>query len=279
VGGVHGIERIGSQVLTSLLGMLNERLKWDEKMIAMLNELRIVSIPILNPGGMLKNTRANLNGVDLMRNAPIDADQDPPFLLGGQKISKQLPWFRGGEQMEIESNVLIGAVTAELERASYCMAIDFHSGFGIQDQLWFPFATSVRPFDQLAEVWSLKKLMDQNLPYHFYKFEPQSKNYITHGDLWDYLYFENSKSKQIPFLPMTLEMGSWMWVKKNPTQIFNLDGLFNPIKEHRQKRILRRQWTLFEFLISATAYWQKWMHLEAEERNVNDALALEAWYK
>ena len=37
-----------------------------------------------------------------------------------------------------------------------------------------------------------------------------------------------------------MEMGSWTWVKKNPRQFFSLLGIFNPLIQHRQLRVLRR---------------------------------------
>jgi hypothetical protein len=73
--------------------------------------------------------------------------------------------------------------------------------------------------------------------------------YTTHGDLWDYLlekHFENNLSNL--YIPWTLELGSWMWVKKNPLQIFSLMGLFNPVKQHRFNRIMRRHLLLLDFL-------------------------------
>ena len=73
IGGVHGIERIGSQVILSFLRTLLRRLDWDPTAMEMLAQIRLVVIPIVNPGGMWNNSRANPNGVDLMRNAPVDA--------------------------------------------------------------------------------------------------------------------------------------------------------------------------------------------------------------
>ena len=48
-------------------------------------------MPIVNPGGMLAHKRANLNGVDLMRNAPQRAESRVPLLAGGQTLSPLLP--------------------------------------------------------------------------------------------------------------------------------------------------------------------------------------------
>jgi murein tripeptide amidase MpaA len=82
-------------VLLSFLRGLLTRLKWDKSLQHMLQDVRLVFMPLVNPGGMWQATRANPNGVDLMRNAPVEATEKVPFLLGGHRISKHLPWYRG----------------------------------------------------------------------------------------------------------------------------------------------------------------------------------------
>ena len=91
VGGVHGVERIGSQVVLAFMETLIQRLQWDYSLISGLENLRLLFIPIVNPVGVYLRSRANGNGVDLMRNAPINADQPVPWLVGGQRLSNRLP--------------------------------------------------------------------------------------------------------------------------------------------------------------------------------------------
>ncbi|MBU1665942.1 MAG: zinc carboxypeptidase, partial [Gammaproteobacteria bacterium] len=106
--GVHGLERIGTRVLLVFLRGLLNRLKWDPLLHRQLETLRMVFVPLANPGGMWRNTRCNPEGVDLMRNAPLDALERVPFLLGGQRFSAKLPWYRGPADapMQAESQVL-----------------------------------------------------------------------------------------------------------------------------------------------------------------------------
>ena len=52
-------------------------------------------------------------------------------------------------------------------------------------------------------------------------------------------------------ITMTLELGSWLWIRKNPHQLFSRHGMFNPIKAHRIKRVLRRHADLLDFLTRA----------------------------
>jgi hypothetical protein len=86
-GGLHGLERVGTHVLLYFLRSLITRLKWDKSLHHLLQDVRLVFMPLINPGGMSQSTRCNLNGVDLMRNAPIEAEGKVPFLLGGHRIS------------------------------------------------------------------------------------------------------------------------------------------------------------------------------------------------
>jgi len=77
---------------------------------------------------------------------------------------------------------------------------------------------------------------------------------------------------------LCLEMGSWTWVKKNPLQIFNIQGHFNPMKNHRMKRTLRRHNTFFEFLVRASLSPQAWAQQNPEQRLKHETLARELWY-
>lgn len=280
VGGVHGLERIGAQVCLALMNSLAELSVWDQGLQRTLREIRIFFIPTVNPIGIYRKTRCNPRGVDLMRNAPVEADAPQPW-IGGHRISRKLPWYRGelGAAMEIESLALIEAVQKEIAQSRLALTLDIHSGFGLQDQLWFPYAKTVRPFPDLHHAFSLKQLLDRTYPYHFYRFEPQAKNYTTHGDLWDYLYdrFPRVNSEQI-YLPLCLEMGSWLWVKKNPLQIFKAEGPFNPLIGHRHKRTLRRHNTLMEFLIRAVSSPESWIAASSEIQDRQRLAAQELWY-
>lgn len=307
VAGVHGLERIGSEVCLSLLQSFVSTLEWDRQLQEVLKRIRIFFIPTVNPYGIQHRRRSNANGVDLMRNAPIDAEGDVTFLVGGHRHSPILPWFRGRkDEMEIESSALVKEIERQISHSVCSFVLDIHSGFGVQDRLWFPFAKSSQPYQDLSLVWAFKKLFTQVHPYHFYKIEPQSINYTTHGDLWDYIYtrhekhstsipqlavqyqknpqqlfdlMDQGKSLAGPFLPICLEMGSWLWLRKNPLQIFSALGPFNPVKKHRHQRVLRRHKSLFEFLIRMMNNYDNWLKdtliHESEYRNA----ATSEWYK
>ncbi|MBW2508454.1 MAG: DUF2817 domain-containing protein [Deltaproteobacteria bacterium] len=279
VGGVHGLERIGTQVVLAYLRTLAERLHWDELTRNALERSRIAAIPLLNPVGMRAGTRANGNGVDLMRNGPTYAGGQASWFVGGQRISPLLPWYMGKKgRFEPEAEALIEFVAKQTLSSAASIALDVHSGFGFQDRLWFPYAHTRRPFPSTPEVFALSELLDQTLPHHVYHIEPVSRSYTIQGDLWDFMYDQARAHAAGLFLPMTLEMGSWTWVRKNPRQLFSLPGSFNPIKRHRLARTLRRHLLLIDFLHRATVGHDAWASLREKHRERCLSSALDLWF-
>lgn len=278
-GGVHGLERIGAAVVISYLHSLVTRLRWDSTLHRQLETIRLVFMPLVNPGGMWRGTRANPNGVDLMRNAPVESRERPPFLIGGQRLSAGLPWYRGaaGQAMEIESQAVCRIVEAELLPRPFAIAVDCHSGFGISDRIWFPYAHTAQPIAHLAEIHALKEIFAASNANHRYVFEPQSRQYLAHGDLWDYLYQRAATPGDRSFLPLTLEMGSWLWIKKNPRQLFSRQGIFNPLIAHRLQRVLRRHVSFLDFLLRAAASHARWLPT-GSEREAHRRRAIAHWY-
>lgn len=278
-GGVHGLERIGTQLAIAMLQSIVARLRWDASLRFQLQQMRLVFVPLVNPGGMLRRTRANPNGVDLMRNAPLDSAEKVPALVGGHRIGPWLPWYRGplGAEMEVESAALCRIVEEELLRHRFSAAVDCHSGFGVTDRIWFPHAHTASPIAHLPELHALCEVLDESHGHHRYVFEPQSRQYLAHGDLWDHLYLKSLRNGERVFLPLTLEMGSWLWIKKNPRQVFSRHGIFNPLIEHRRQRVLRRHTAWLDFMIRATVSHASWLPASSQrERHLRHALA--RWY-
>jgi hypothetical protein len=258
-GGVHGLERIGTQLILDYMRALLRRLEWDDLLHEQLRSVRLVFMPIVNPGGMWAQTRSNPNGVDLMRNAPQSAEGRVPFLAGGQRIGAWLPWYRGPAQgsLEVESAALINVVKQELMARPLSLALDCHSGYGWDDSIWFPYARTKKQMPHLPEMYQLKTMFEEAYPHHGYAFEPQSHQYLLHGDLWDCAY-DQTPAPNV-FLPMTLELGSWRWIKKNPRQLFSRLGMFNPVKAHRVERVLRRHANFMDFLTRAAFSSNRWL--------------------
>lgn len=282
IGGVHGLERIASRVIIEYLKSFRELMSWDVLTQQLLERCRVAFYPIVNPVGFLHKTRSNGAGVDLMRNAPVDSKEVSIFnLVGGHRLSPQLPWYRGsrGDDMQAEAKALADFVARQYATSPFVLSVDFHSGFGHVDRLWFPYASSRKEFPNLVEVFALKRKIDQALPNHVYKIEPQANCYLTHGDMWDHLYLLHQKNHpQQIYIPLTLELGSWSWVKKNPRQIFNSLGIFNPMQPHRTKRILRRHMPLMDLLTRATCSYLNWARPQEEKRKFYELKANKIWY-
>ncbi|MFZ4715348.1 MAG: M14 family zinc carboxypeptidase [Bacteriovoracaceae bacterium] len=260
-GGVHGLEKVGSHVLISFLKTLLHRMTWDKEWINFFEHCRFVSIPVVNPIGMALNRRSNGNGIDLMRNSPVEASGKLIPLISGHRLGNWLPWYRGIEGMELETElkIVMEYCHKEFFQSQHVITLDLHSGFGLKDRLWYPWASNKQPFPHEPEVLNLKKIFENSFPYHIYTIEHQSLNYSNHGDLWDWIYKNYSLANPNgKYLPLTLEMGSWMWVKKNFWQLSSFSGLFNPIKKHRFARTMRRHNFLLEFLLKVSRNHHAW---------------------
>jgi hypothetical protein len=80
-------------------------------------------------------------------------------------------------------------------------------------------------------------------------------------------------------LPLTLEMGSWTWVRKNPLQAATSLGRFNPVKPHRRRRTLRRHLPLLDFLFRAARSSHLWARFDEETRRSYDAAGFAEWFR
>jgi len=279
-GGVHGLEKIGSEVILSYMETISQLLDWDEELLSRLEKSRLVFVPIVNPVGVYLGTRCNGNGVDLMRNSPVEGVGTTKF-YSGQNLTPHLPWYRGDVlNMEKEALALCRVVDQHLFNSPLSIALDLHSGFGIKDRLWFPYASRKKPFPFIAETLALKELFDRCYQHHIYKIEPMCMEYIINGDLWDYLLddFIVQFAADRLFLPLTLEMGSWIWLRKNPSHLFSRHGLFHPLLPHRQQRVFRRHFLLFDFLHRSLLYPKNWAHLQKQQKTNYTKKAHDFWY-
>lgn len=73
-------------------------------------------------------------------------------------------------------------------------------------------------------------------------------------------------------------MGSWLWLRKNPLHLFSRHGLFHPILPHRQQRIYRRHFLLFDFLHRSLLYPAGWTALGERQKHQYTRKAMELWY-
>lgn len=275
-GGVHGLEKIGTHVIVNYLNSLSNQVSWNSTLTKDFESLRIVSIPIVNPGGMFLRQRSNPNGVDLMRNAPVDAERKNLFWPSGQKVSPKIPWYRGNpEQMELENKVLFDFVKTHMFKAPFSMALDIHSGFGWQDRLWYPYGKTMDAFDDEPSARRLARYFKLSHPFHKYKVEKQSDSYMIHGDMWDHMYDSfkdlNKKSK---FLPWTLEIGSWAWLFSRPHRMFNISRLFHTDESSKYSYVMRKHWGLLDFFKYMTVHHKTWIKEQTSKKDLDRIIGL-----
>ncbi|MBL8032902.1 MAG: hypothetical protein JNJ69_04330, partial [Leptospiraceae bacterium] len=217
-------------------------------------KLGIYSIPILNPAGVARETRANARGVDLNRNSGVRAENALPF-FGGHGISAALPYFQG-KALQRESRALFRFLRefALRRRKQVQLALDIHSGYGTQNFLWWPYSYSKRTVFQNSAFQAVADRLRQRHP--LYRIEPMSLSYQTHGDLWDkaLLDFEHrvkeGQYKKSLFLPFTLEIGTWHEIKKNPRRLLSREKIFDPPAESRKAYLREHRAMLWDFLHS-----------------------------
>jgi len=270
VGGVHGIERIGAQVVLGFIETLVAALRWDRALGDVLSRVKLSFVPVLNPVGVLLRRRCNGQGVDLMRNAPVEAEQSglPLALYRGHRWSPRLPWYRGqADRLEPEAQALCNWVAQQASQSPFVLSLDVHSGFVGADRLWFPYARTRSLFPHVAELLAFKTLLDETYPRHRYVVEPQSLQYTTHGDLWDYIYDAHRlRQPEGTFLPLTLELGASSWLRKS-WRVLDKAAFFHPLSPHRTARVLRNHVPFFEFLLRAAYSWDRWARLPPRERS------------
>jgi hypothetical protein len=279
VAGVHGLEKIGTQVLSSFLESWLNLLRWDRTLQKLLKSSSVIFYPIVNPVGMHLNRRSNGNGVDLMRNGLLPRSDEAFPIVGGHRLSPRLPWYQGKNGLEYEAEVLRLFIHKHCFHGNSTIVLDIHSGFGLKDSLWFPYAAHSGYYPEAPRVMAIKRLLDKSYPHHTYTVEPQHFSYMTNGDLWDYFLSEHQASGSTGlFIPLCLEMGSWTWVRKNPRQIFSRLGLFNPILPHRVMRVERRHFILFNFLLKLVGSPNAWAKLPRDRWNLLERQARRIWY-
>jgi len=60
--------------------------------------------------------------------------------------------------------------------------------------------------------------------------------------------------------------------------LFQRHGLFHPLLPHRQQRILRRHFTLFDFLYRCVLYPKQWALLTPSSKQQQLQQAMSLWY-
>ncbi len=246
--GVHGLETIGIRILLDFLENIFEGPDHETLQALMDGDTAIACIPIINPGGVAMKRRSNPASVDLMRNSGRDGEAVVPF-FGGHRLSKSLPYFRG-HSLQPETRSLLRFFHERFSNVKKGIfpILDVHSGFGVIDSVWWPFAGQKMPPPDHYLFRKLTQMIQTEGDGIVY--EPQSQAYRVHGDLWDRVYEESISKRpdrRARMLPFTLEIGTWSDVKRNPKRLLSKRGLFNPPSEKKAEVIVRYRGLLSRF--------------------------------
>jgi len=244
----HGVEWIGGRVLVNFIEHLVREIKWDEDIKNLTEKVNICGIPIVNPVGRIEGYRSNGNGIDLMRNAPVRSEHAIP-LLGGQKLSRHLPWYMG-EGLEKENEIVVKFLHDYVFPSNFKMTIDIHSSFLRNSRIWIPYASGKKlPSKEAAVFRQLRKTLNGIYKYNPYKYEKQEHIYTTHGDFWDYKFDRHNEVYDGTYLPVTLEISSRDWTIKNFLKHWSMESLFSPFDRKESNAEYIKHIMVFDFLI------------------------------
>ena len=247
----HGVEWIGGKVLTDYIEHLIREINWDADTKAMVGKINICGIPVVNPIGRIEMTRQNAKGIDLMRNAPVIAEK-ALFLLGGQKFSKNLPWYMG-ERIEKENQVVLDFLERSVFPSDFKVTLDVHSAFLRHPRVWIPYASGKQIPEKEQTIFNeIKKYLYSIYKHHPYRYEKQTKLYSTHGDFWDYNFDKHLQTGKGTYLPLTLEISSFRWAIINIFSKWTLEAIFNPLNKRKSRGEYIKHMLIFDFIIRFT---------------------------
>ncbi len=251
----HGVEWIGGKVLSDYIEHIVRDINWDTDARANIAKINICGIPVVNPVGRIERTRQNARGIDLMRNAPVIAEK-ALFLLGGQKWSKNLPWYMG-EGIEKENQIVLNFLDENVFPSEFKITLDIHSAFLRHPRIWMPYASGKKVPDKEKKIFmEIKKYLYTIYKHHPYKYEKQTNLYSTHGDFWDYN-FDNYLAKgKGTYLPLTLEISSYKWAIKNILSRWTMEAVFNPLDRRKGRDEYIKHMMIFDFIIKFAKNYQ-----------------------
>ena len=252
----HGVEWIGGKVLSDYVEHLVRETNWDADTKAMIGKVNICGIPVVNPIGRIERTRQNARGIDLMRNAPVIAEK-ALFLLGGQKLTRRLPWFMG-EGIEQENQIVLDFLRDHVFPSDFKITLDVHSAFLRHPRIWMPYASGKKVPDKEKKIFAeIRKHLYTIYRHHPYKYEKQTDLYSTHGDFWDYNFDQHLKSGKGTYLPLTLEISSFKWAIRNLLSRWTVEAIFNPINRHQSRDEYIKHMMIFDFIIKFAKNYKK----------------------
>ncbi len=219
VGGFHGDEPPGTVLCLDFITLLLENYGTDDAVTALVNDLEIWVLPLMNPDGYAAGTRYNSEGIDLNRNFP-DRISDP---------------VNSPEGRAIETRHLMNWTFDH----SPVLSASFHTGALVVN---YPFDASFDPDARYAAAPDDALFIEQSLTYAALNppmsDSPWFPNGITNGLAWypiyggiqDWFYIWQGCNL------LTVEVSDW----KTPSPS-ELDHLW---EENRRSMLAYAEWSL-----------------------------------
>lgn len=221
---IHGSELIGSEALFHLVETL--ACSEDGRRSALLDQARLVILPILNPDALAENSsrlagghiawqRGNNRGVDLNRNFPVVGTGTWLNPLAGSRLPWS-PYYSGPEAFsEPETDTLRKIVLKEKP----ALSLGFHS-FG--NLLLYPWAYTKKPNPRESYYRGITRNFFNRVRKAPYKVMQSSHMYPILGDLDDWLETEFGTAA------FTVEVSQLDCRLLNPKRLVNPFSWMNP---------------------------------------------------
>ncbi|MBM3314543.1 hypothetical protein FJY71_01690 [candidate division WOR-3 bacterium] len=152
-GNIHGNEKLGCELVMFLAYMLCDSFGVSSRLTALVNDLEIMLVPMVNPDGAVANQRQNANGVDLNR------DYGYMWNAWGQSPA----WFSQPETR---------AQRDDCERNEYCLSLSFHCGAELVVYPWgcTPLPTREQPlFQRIVAAYGTSTGYDTSNMHRWYQ--------------------------------------------------------------------------------------------------------------
>ncbi len=224
-GLIHGVELIGSEALFHLVETL--ALTDAGSRSAVLDQVRLVVLPVVNPDGLAGNTarlatgrpawqRWNNHGVDLNRNFPVLTEKTSYHPLSGSR-AKWSPYYAGPSPFSEPETWALGNVVKEVNPA---LSLGFHS-FG--NLLLYPWGYTKRPSPRRSHYLEITRNFAAQLRQFPYRVLQSSHLYPVTGDLDDWL--ENAFGTTA----FTVEVSQLDCRLLDPRRLINPFSWMNPV--------------------------------------------------
>jgi carboxypeptidase T len=211
VGGIHGLEKVGVEMVIRLMDRLLEGHGTDQRITTMLEQRQVWLVPVLNPDGYATSRRKNARGVDLNRNFAVGFSSP-----GSASRWRLWPFYAGPSPYSEPETRAIKDLTA---RVPFSIALSFHSFGGLIN---FPYGHTRTPAKDNKLFRAISQEMRKRQPHEKYAARQLSWLYKPKGSLEDDLYEHGGT------LAFLIEMMRWFPRLMRPTVFWRRFSWFNP---------------------------------------------------